>query len=88
MFLSRTICNHHSPCSPNIQNGIFQAPGPSIIEITQETYNETIVLDVDKEIILEGGWDTDFTTCSSYTTINGSMTITHGTIIIEYIILK
>jgi hypothetical protein len=82
------VCNGHSHCWPNIENGISQASDPSIIEITQETYDEDIVLDVDKEIILEGGWDTNFASCSSYTTIKGSMTITHGTIIIENIILK
>ena len=64
------------------------ASGPSIIEITQETYNENIVLDFDEEITLEGGWDTNFTSCSSYTTINGSITITNGTMIFEYIILE
>ena len=43
---------------------------------------------VDEEITLEGGWDTNFESCSSYTTINGSITITNGTMIIENIILK
>jgi hypothetical protein len=81
-------CNGHNNCWPNIQNGIAAVLGPSIIEITQETYDEDIVLNVDEDITLEGGWDTNFSSCSSYTTINGSMTITHGTIIIENIILK
>jgi len=48
-------CNGHSPCWPNIQNGIALLSGPTIIEITQETYNEEIALDVDQEIMLEGG---------------------------------
>jgi hypothetical protein len=82
------VCNGHSYCWSNIQNGISTAPDSSIIEITQETYDGNIVLDVDKEIILEGGWDTNFTLSSSYTTINGSITITNGTIIIENIIFK
>lgn len=82
------VCNHHSHCWDHIQNGISTVLGPSIIEISQETYTENIVLDVNEEIMLEGGWDTNFGSCSSYTTIHGSMTITHGTIIIENIILK
>ena len=81
-------CNGHSYCWPNIQNGIVVVLGPSIIEITQETYAGDIVLNVDQDIMLEGGWDTHFASCPSYTTINGFMTITHGTIIIENIILK
>jgi hypothetical protein len=82
------LCNGHIPCWPNIQNGIDLASGPSIIHITQKTYNENIILDFDHEILLEGGWDANFTSCSSYTTIHGSITITNGTIIIENIILK
>jgi hypothetical protein len=82
------VCNGHNPCYPNIQNGIAHASAPSIIEITEGTYNENIVLDVDQEITLQGGWDTNFTSSSSYTTINGSITITNGTMIFEYIILE
>ena len=81
-------CNGHHPCFPNIQNGIALASAPSIIKITQETYNENIILDLDEEITLEGGWDTNFTSNSSYTTIQGSITITHGPMILENIILK
>jgi hypothetical protein len=81
-------CDAHSPCSPSIQNGIDLLPGPSIIKITQETYNEDILLKFDAEIVLEGGCDTSFGACSSYSTIAGSMKIAHGTITIENIILK
>ena len=81
-------CNGHDPCRTNIQNGIALLSGPSIIEITEESYDGDIVLDVDEEIMLEGGWDTNFESCSSYTTIKGSITITNGTMIFEYIILK
>jgi hypothetical protein len=85
---SDALCNSHNPCSTNIQNGIAYASAPSIIKITQETYNENIILDFNRVTILQGGWDTNFTANSSSTTIEGSMTITHGTIIIENIILK
>ena len=59
-----------------------------ILEITQEIYNGDVVLDVDEEVILDGGWDTDFVLCPSYTTIDGSLMIKHGRMIIENIILK
>ena len=86
-----TSCNGHSPCWPNIRNGLVLLSGPSIIEIAQEPpdiYTEDIVLDFDEEVTLDGGWDTNFAGSSSYTTIEGSITITHGTMILEYIILK
>jgi hypothetical protein len=81
-------CNGHNPCRTNIQDGIALASALSMIKITQGPYTENIILDVDEEIMLEGGWDTNFTSSSSYTTINGSITITHGTMIVEYIILE
>ena len=82
------LCSGNNPCFPNIQNGIVSASAPSLIEITQETYNENIILNFDEAITLEGGWDMNFTSCSSYTPIQGSITITNGTMIIKNIILK
>jgi hypothetical protein len=82
------FCNGNNPCYPNIQNGIAVASGPSIIQIALGIYSENIILDFDEEITLEGGWDTNFTSDSSNTTIAGSLTIKHGMMIIENIILK
>jgi len=81
-------CGGHNPCYPNVQNAIAMVSDPCIIQITAETYTESIILDFDAEIALEGGWDTSFTSCSGYTTIDGSITVTNGTIILENIILK
>jgi hypothetical protein len=81
-------CNGNYSCWPNIQNGIALASAPSLIKITQEIYNENIILDFDHMILLQGGWDTNFASCPSYTTIQGSITITNGKMIIENIILK
>ncbi len=82
------LCNGHNPCWPNIQNGISSASAASIIKTTQETYNEAVILDFNELIILQGGWDTNFASRLSYTTIQGSITITHGMMIIENIILQ
>jgi len=80
-------CSGHNPCVRNIQDGIAMASAPSIIKITEGTYDENIILNIDQEITLQGGWDANFTSNSSYTTINGSLTITHGTLTTENIIL-
>jgi hypothetical protein len=82
------FCSGNNPCFSNIQNGIDSASAPTTIKITQETYYEDIILDFNEVIFLQGGWDTNFTSNSSYTTINGSITISNGTMIIENIILK
>ena len=85
-------CNGNYPCFSTIQNALVytsNASAPSLIEITQETYNdENILLDFDRAITLQGGWKTDFSSISSSTTIQGSITITNGTMMLENIILK
>jgi hypothetical protein len=82
------LCNVHSPCSSNIQDGIDMASVPSIIKITEGTYDENVTLDFDKVILLSGGWGTDFISNSSHTTINGSLTVTNGTMTLDHIILN
>jgi RHS repeat-associated protein len=76
------FCGGHNPCYSTIQDAIDSVSLPSILKITQETYHEDVVLDVNQMIALEGGWDTSFTSCSSYTIINGSLTIADGTMTI------
>jgi hypothetical protein len=75
-------CGGHTPCYSTIQGGIDSVSAPSILKITQETYDEDVVLDVNQIITLEGGWDTSFTSCSSHTIITGSLTIPDGTLIL------
>jgi len=82
------LCGGKSLCLTNIQDGIDSARSFTVIEITQETYYENVLLDDPKVVTLQGGWDTNFTSNSSYTTINGSVTITNGTMIFEYIVLQ
>jgi hypothetical protein len=89
IYVSKVVlCNGHNPCSSNIQDGIAMASAPSIIKITQGTYDENIILNFDQVILLSGGWDANFTSNSSYTTINGSLTIIHGKLTTENIIVN
>jgi hypothetical protein len=81
-------CGAKSPCFTTIQNGIESANNGAIIKITEETYNENVVLNSAKELTLQGGWDFTFTTNVSNTTINGSLTISDGELIIENLILE
>ena len=64
------------------------ASAPSIIKVTQGTYDENIILNFDQVILLSGGWDANFTSNSSHTTINGSFTMTNGTMTLENIIVN
>ena len=89
IFVSQDgLCGGKSPCFTTIQNGIDSADAFAPIYITQETYNENVILDDPKALSLEGGCDTSFTNCLSMTTINGSLTISDGTLVVENIILQ
>jgi len=82
-------CNGNNPCFANIQDAIASATAPAESKITQETYIENINMNADLWLVFRGGWDANFVSnSSSYTTIEGTLTITDGMMILENIILK
>jgi len=58
------------------------------IEIIAQDFFENLIFDLPGLIYLRGGCDADFVNNPSFTTINGSLTITDGTVDIENIIIK
>ncbi len=58
-----------------------------LVEITDETYTD-VNLSSPKVATLQGGWDPTFATQPNGTTIEHTLTITEGTMILENIILK
>jgi hypothetical protein len=77
-----------TPCYSSIQNGINAADSVTIIEMTQETFAEDIILSSPKVLTFRGGWDSTFTAIQSNTTINHSLMISDGTLIVENILLQ
>ncbi len=57
------------------------------IRIAQGDYDEDLVLSSDKDLRLEGGWDSTFTTQPSYTTVN-SITISNGTVAVDRLVIQ
>jgi len=86
IFVSK--CSGNTPCPQNIQGGIALAFAPATFEITEETYHEDINLNLDEEVALRGGWDSGFASNPSYTTTQGSITISKGTLRVENVIVK
>jgi pectin methylesterase-like acyl-CoA thioesterase len=80
-------CGGKSPCYDSIQKAIDEAVTGSVILIVQGTYDESIVLDKSKALTLQGGWDSTFTTQSSYTAVN-SITISNGTIAVDKFVIQ
>jgi hypothetical protein len=81
-------CGGKAPCYEVLQTAINSSESFSVINVTEETYAENIVFNSPKFLSLRGGWDLTFTNSSSYTVIQGSMTISKGKLIVEYIILR
>ena len=80
-------CGDKDPCYDSIQKAIDAANTGAVILIAQGTYDESLVLNESKSLTLQGGWDTTFTTRSSYTTVN-AITITNGTVAVEKLVIQ
>ena len=71
-------CGGMAPCFTTIQSAFNSASGPTTIKITQQTYNENVILDNPKDLTVQGGWNTEFTSCLYDTIIQGSLNISNG----------
>jgi hypothetical protein len=81
-------CGGKAPCYNVLQTGIDLAESFTVVNVTEETYIEDIVLNSPKFLTLRGGWDLPFNSPSSWTVIQGSMTINSGKLIVEYVTLR
>ncbi len=71
------FCGGNTPCYTKIQDGIDAAGAGTVIKVAQGTYHENIYIQDGKDIILEGGWNSNFTTRSTdpaLTVIDGDTT--------------
>jgi hypothetical protein len=81
-------CGNKVPCFNVLQSAITSSESFSVINVTQQTYTENIVFSSPKFFTLWGGWDSGFTSCTSDTVIQGSMTISNGKVIVEYVTVR
>ena len=81
------VCGGKSPCFDSIEVGIVFAADGATINIAEGAYDEDIMLDEPKELIILGGWDATFTSQVSYTAATG-LRIRQGKIITYNLVLK
>ena len=74
--------------SMTIQASYDICPTGGIVQIQALDFIENLKCDHPVSVKLEGGYDPDFTNNSSYTVINGSMTVSDGTVTVENLIVK
>ena len=84
--ISRTPPIYHSVIQDAYDNTALG--NGDTIQCQALVFNEDVQCDLDLAVTLEGGYDPDFTSNPNYTTINGSLTITNGTVTVENIIIK
>ncbi|MCF8128796.1 MAG: right-handed parallel beta-helix repeat-containing protein [Deltaproteobacteria bacterium] len=74
------LCGNHTPCYSRIQEG-FDWPGGInyTLKVQQGSYDENLVLNSDRRIEVNGGWDETFTTRTSGSGIK-SLQILNGTV--------
>jgi hypothetical protein len=90
-------CGDNTPCYSTIQEAIDDALSGGTIRIAKGDYYENLTLGLSGNVILEGGWDTLFTTrtvdagSSTNTAVKGTMTVmgdTNGAVIVDALVLE
>ncbi len=84
---SSGTCNGNTPCYSTIQEAIDAASSGFTIKIAGGTYAEDVILNTDKDLIFEGGYNSTFTTQSSET-IFQTMTISNGTAVVDKLTIQ
>jgi hypothetical protein len=66
------------------------ATGGSVIKARSLTFTETLILNQDHAVTLEGGFNApyDCNTCSDHTILRGRLTIENGSITIENLTIR
>jgi len=80
-------CGDSTPCYPAIQEAIDAANSGATIKIAEGSYDEALTSSSSKDLTLQGGWDSIFTSQSLTTTVN-SLTISNGSITVDNLIIQ
>jgi hypothetical protein len=72
----------------SLQDAYYHAFDGDTILSQALQFNESLTIDNNISVTLEGGYDSIFTTNPSQTTINGTLTITGGTVVVENLVIQ
>lgn len=71
-----------------IQTAYNNASNSSVIQARAESFSEDLIFNGNIDFTLRGGYDCNYNSNTGYTTVNGSITISSGTLVIENVIIK
>ncbi len=81
-------CGDKTPCYDSIQAAINAAGAGAAIRIAQGTYDESITLTTSKSLILQGGWNSAFTSQTSNTTFIKAPKANQGSLTLQMLTIK
>lgn len=80
-------CGGKTPCYYTIQEAINASNTGDTIKLAEGIYAETFVLNSDKQLILQGGWDVGFTHQTPRTTVIRAPIVTKGSITFQEVVI-
>ena len=75
-------------CYDNITQGCEALPKIGTVLISDESFIEALSFSQEKKLILSGGWNADFTSQNSCTSLRGGLTILSGSLQIENLVIE
>ena len=81
-------CGGKCPCFALIQAAIEAAGPGAVIRIAQGTYNEATILNVEKSLTLQGGWDSTFSAQTPNTTFIKAPSVPKGSLTLQMVTVK
>ena len=82
------LCGGMTPCYATIQEAVDATPTDHAIRIGKGTYEETVTLNAEKDLTLQGGWDESYATQTMNTTFMNPPRILQGSLTLQMITLK
>ncbi len=81
-------CNGNTPCYSTIQAAIDAASSGYTIKVAEGIYNEYPTLNVSKELNIQGGWNSAFTSQTSNTTFINAPKANQGSLTLQMVTIK
>jgi len=72
----------------DLQAALNSAINGDVFGVQEGVISGNLILNVDAEIVLEGGYNGDFSARTGMTTISGSLTINLGTVVVDGIVIQ
>ena len=82
------ICAGKTPCYTSIQRAINAAVTGATMRIAQGTYSESITLNTGKSLILQGGWNSDFSSQTPNTTFIRAPRASQGSLNLQMVTIR